>query len=95
MELEFEWDDEKRLSNLEKHGIDFFRMRQLFDGRPVFTADSPRGDERRFLTTGVVEDIFYTVIWTERGEKYRFISARRARDAEERAYRQLYGKQNR
>ena len=39
MELEFEWDEEKRLSNIAKHGIDFLRVRELFDGRPTYTVE--------------------------------------------------------
>ncbi len=90
MWLEFEWDEDKRLSNIEKHKVDFLTARDLFDGRPVFTSDSPRGDEMRHLTTGVLGDKLYTVIWTKRGSKIRFISARRARDGEERAYRESH-----
>jgi uncharacterized DUF497 family protein len=30
----FEWDEEKRLSNIAKHGFDFIRAARLFGGRP-------------------------------------------------------------
>ncbi len=40
MTIEFEWDEQKRLSNLEKHGIDFIRACQIFDGYTVEFDDS-------------------------------------------------------
>ena len=89
--MTFEWDENKRLRVLAERGIDFLRATQLFDGRDVLTVSSPRGDEERWATTGVLEDRMTTVIWTQRGENIRIISARRARDNEKRAYREIYG----
>ena len=60
---------------------------QLFDGRAALTFHSTYPYEERFMTTGVIDDRFVTVIWTYRREAIRIISARRARDAEQRAYR--------
>jgi hypothetical protein len=37
----FEWDEGKRRQNVAKHGIDFVRAQELFDGRRVLTV--PRG----------------------------------------------------
>jgi uncharacterized DUF497 family protein len=88
--MEFEWDEAKREINLEKHDIDFSKVIDLFDGRSHFTSQSAYPHEERYLSTGIVEGRAVTVIWTPRGGKRRLISARRARDAEERAYRELY-----
>ena len=87
----FEWDESKRQSNLVKHRIDFLDVRGLFRGRPVVTKDSPYPNEERLLTTGIIGDHFVTVVWTRRNDAIRFISARRARDDEVRAYRELHG----
>jgi uncharacterized protein len=95
MDLEFEWDGDKRLANIEKHGIDFRAAKLLFDGRPVFTTESGFAGEPRILTTGMIGGKLYTAIWTQREAKVRFISVRRARDAEERAYRSIHGPGNR
>jgi len=38
--MRFEWDEEKRLSNIAKHGFDFIRAARLFDGRPELDAQS-------------------------------------------------------
>ena len=86
------WDEAKRQANLAKHGIDFRLMRRLFDGRPVITTTSSYPDEARFLTTGIIDDLFFTVVWTHRLHTIRLISARRARDAERRAYRAVFGR---
>ncbi|MGD0960596.1 MAG: BrnT family toxin [Methylomonas sp.] len=87
----FEWDKTKRLKNIEKHGIDFLELDVLFDGRPIFTAFSSRDEEERFASVGLIGNSFVTVIWTLRGQKIRFISARRSRDEEKRKYCQLFG----
>lgn len=88
--MQFEWDEVKRQTNLAKHGIDFVAAQQLFDGRPVATFRSRYPDELRYVTTGTIAERFITVIWTYRGGAIRIISARRARDAEKRAYRALF-----
>jgi uncharacterized DUF497 family protein len=63
----------------------------LFDGRPLLTVPTPRGDEERFLGVGLIEGKFFAVVWTWRGNAVRIITARRARDEEEERYRALYG----
>jgi uncharacterized protein (DUF4415 family) len=75
----FEWDEAKRWANIEKHDIDFLRMRALFDGRPIFTNVSQTPEEQRLLTSGQIEDVFYTVVWTWR--KKRFASSRQGEHA--------------
>lgn len=87
--MEFEWDDEKRLSNLEKHGIDFERATELFDGRPIIQVQSTYQFELRFKTTGKMDDVFITAIWTPREHVVRLISVRRAHDDEERKYHEI------
>lgn len=88
----FEWDDNKRRCNLEKHKLDFVAARLLFDGRPTVTATSDNPEEARQVTTGVLHDgKFYTVVWTWRDQARRIISFRRARDVEEGTYRQIHG----
>ena len=87
---EFEWDEAKQVANLEKHGIDFVAAREIFDGRDVYTRSSWRDGEARFATTGYIGTVMYTAIWTLRATSIRLISVRRARDAEEREYRQLH-----
>ena len=89
--MDFEWDEDKRQANLDKHGIDFSRVSQVFDGRPRMDFASPRAGEHRIQTTAQLTGRFVTVVWTEREGVVRIISARRARNGEERAYRQVFG----
>ena len=95
MDQDFEWDEAKRLSNVEKHDIDFKDAKLLFDGRIVLTELSAFEGERRFLTTGILDDRCVTVIWTWRGASIRLISARRAHDSEERKHRAVLEQRDR
>ncbi len=67
--MRFEWDEHKRLLNIDDHRVDFIDMVQIFDGRPTFTYHSPRRGEDRWGTVGIVNDRFYLVVWTMRGER--------------------------
>ena len=87
----FEWDEDKRLKNLEKHKLDFLAVRRLFDGRKTLTTESDSLIETRYITTAIIDGKFYTVIWTWRDDARRIISFRRARYGEERAYSQIHG----
>ena len=89
--MNFEWDENKRRINRERHKLDLIDSQDLFDGRPVIGYLSPRGGELRFVPVGLIGAKFYTVVWTERGYAIRLISFRRARDGEERAYRSIHG----
>lgn len=80
--MEFEWDEEKRLSNLRKHGIDFEDATEIFDGRFTVTFESHYQTEERQRTVGVIRGDVITIVWTQRGPAIRVISARRARKNE-------------
>jgi hypothetical protein len=88
----FEWDEAKRRSNIEKHGIDFQRAQLVFDSRPRLDIESPRLGEDRLLSIAILNGRLVAVIWVWRGDDvHRIISVRRARGAEERQYRQVFG----
>ena len=77
---------------LATRGIDFLLVAfALFDGRPLLTVPTPREDEDRFLSVGLIEWKFFAVVRTWRDDAVRIITARRARDEEEKRYRALYG----
>ena len=87
----FEWDENKRAINRERHKLDLIDGQMLFDGRPVISYPSPRHGEQRTVTVGLVGIKFYAVVWTERGDATRLISFRRARRGEETAYQARFG----
>ena len=89
--MDYEWDEAKRLRTIQDRGLDFIDTRFLFDGRPVFHYQSSRHGEERFVTVGYLSEIAIAVVWTLRDGARRIISMRRARNAEERAYRALHG----
>ena len=91
--MDFEWDESKRLPNIEKHGLDFRDAPQLFDENYVeVKAKAGSGWEERFLATGVVNEKYVTVIYTERGGATRVISFRKARKNEQRRYQAVHGR---
>ena len=83
---ECEWDDQKRRSTLEKHGIDFFDAAGIFDGRPTVHAPSKQPGEERWITTGRLNGLIVSVVWTHRDGRIRIITARRAWKNEQREY---------
>jgi uncharacterized DUF497 family protein len=49
--VEFSWDEPKREWVLAERGIDFLRVAfSLFDGRPLLTVPTPRGEEERVFS---------------------------------------------
>ena len=88
--MEFEWDSAKDAANLAKHGVRFAQAVRIFaDARRLERIDRRRdyGEERR-QAIGSVDGRVLLVAYTLRGGRVRIISARRAHDHEERAYRQ-------
>jgi hypothetical protein len=79
----FEWDEQKRRSNLAKHGVDFELAKNVFDG-PTIEYPDERQDygEPRIGAYGEVSGVVLFVIYTERGATRRLISARRAGNRE-------------
>ena len=87
-ENEFEWDADKAERNLAKHGISFTAATYVFDD--IFALeqldfDSQPG-EIRYVIIGMVNEVILTVVYTERGERIRVISARKATKHEQREY---------
>jgi uncharacterized DUF497 family protein len=82
----FEWDERKNLLNFDKHGIDFDDAREVFYG-PIILRQSDRNNEERWIAIGSLDDRVITVVFTRRADVIRIISARRARENEEREYR--------
>jgi uncharacterized DUF497 family protein len=85
---EFEWDVARAESNLVKHGVSFEAARCVFDD--VFAFERRDFDfepgETRYVISGMVKDVILTVVYPERGERTRIISARRATKHEQTEY---------
>jgi uncharacterized DUF497 family protein len=89
--MAFQWDERKRLRNIAKHGFDFLRADELFEGPHVIVPSTRGQPEERFLAIGRVASRWATVVYTLRGGHRRIISMRSARDAERRIHQKLHG----
>ena len=87
-EDKFEWDPNKAASNRAKHGISFEEAKGVF--RDTFATEEldSREDygEARYVVIGMARNKLLFVIYTERGEKIRIISARKADNDEQNEY---------
>lgn len=85
--ISFEWDENKRLANLRKHGIDFADVPSVFDGGTVMVEDDRYNyGERRFVTFGLLGGRSIAVVHTESDDLIGVISARKATKYEQRTY---------
>ncbi|MBO4266431.1 MAG: BrnT family toxin [Lachnospiraceae bacterium] len=87
MALSFEWDETKNETNIKKHKISFETAVHVFDDPDYIEMyDFEHSeDEERFIAIGRVGDILF-VVFVERGENIRIISARLATDTEKELY---------
>ena len=94
-ELEaFEWDKSKSERNAALRGFDFEFGSRVFAGPFVERQDRRHGyGEPRFVTTGEVDGIILTVVWTPRARARRIISAWPASRQERRIYREYSEKE--
>lgn len=88
--MKFEWDEEKNKKNIAKHGLNFQTAKYVFDdkNRIEFYDDNHSSYEDRYITIGLINKVpvVVTVVYTERHEKIRLISAREASKTERRMY---------
>lgn len=82
--MDIEWDPGKAVTNLRKHRVRFADAATVFDDPLLETVADPDGEgETRYVSLGRdASGIALVVVWTERGETLRLISARRASPAE-------------
>lgn len=92
--MRFEWDENKSVLNLAKHGISFDEAKLIFDG-PVLTRPDKRvdyGEVREISIGSVLGTVVVVVVHTRRGLATRLISARLASRSERRRYNEYIGK---
>ena len=87
MNMVFEWDEEKEWENIRDHGVNFTDASDVFrDYHRMERHDDDSSDnEDRWQTLGFVDDVLF-VVYTERGDVTRIISARIAEGFERRIY---------
>lgn len=86
--MKFEWDEEKNLENIRKHGIDFADVPATFNWHVLVELDN-RHDygEDRWIGLGMLREMTVVVIFVERTpQTIRIISARKANQYERKRY---------
>ena len=89
MKQKFEWDGSKASTNWRRHGVSFELAMTVFRDPFAVERFDDREDygEQRFVLIGMAEgQILLFVAYTEREERIRIISARRATQNEEDDY---------
>jgi uncharacterized protein len=87
--MEFEWNLDKAALNLEKHVVSFQEATTVFNDPLSVTFPDPNHSigESRYIIIGVSRfGQLLVVAHTDRGEKVRIISARKATHQEKRFY---------
>lgn len=82
-----EWDDRKNEINIRKHGISFATAALVFaDEERIEYLDAVHSaEEDRYIVLGMVHQVLF-VVYTDRGDASRLISARLATPRERRIY---------
>lgn len=78
----YKYDENKSLSNKQKHGIDFEEAKLLWKDDRMLEIETSYEDEVRFINIGRIGTKFYTIVTTYREDNIRIISARRSRKKE-------------
>ena len=87
--MQFEWDPQKAARNVQDHGVSFEEAASVFGDPLAGTIPDPEHstEEPRFITIGVTPaQRLIVVVHTDRADRIRIISARRATRAEKKKY---------
>ena len=89
--MNFEWDEDKRKINIEKHGIDFVRAARIFENPILDRVDDREnyGEERR-ICIGCWQGDFFVVVYTWRKQNRRIISVWKAGKYEQEFYHSYF-----
>ena len=85
--MKYTWDENKRQSNIQKHGLDFADAENVFSG-PVVLFEDNREDygEQRMIGVGLLGFSVVVIVHVESDDAIRIISMRRADSDETNLY---------
>ena len=89
MKLTFEWDEVKAKTNFKKHKVSFEEGKTIFNDPLLFTFpdDVHSSTEERFINIGLsANGLILVLTHTERQDKIRIISCRKATAQERKFY---------
>jgi uncharacterized protein len=78
----FEFDPQKSVQNLVKHGVEFIATQRLWDDPNLLEIPARTEDEPRFIIVGQIDAKHWSAVITYRSEDIRIISVRRCREEE-------------
>jgi uncharacterized protein len=88
--MRFEWDEQKNLINIRKHGFDFAHAERMFAGPTPIVTDADFRDEyseERWIGFGMINDIVAVIVFVLPAEDtVRVISLRKADKDEQKYY---------
>jgi uncharacterized DUF497 family protein len=85
--MTFEFDHLKSCSNKEKHGIDFHEAQHLWLDPERIVVPARTLNEMRYLMVARFNGVFWSVVYTMRGDVIRIISVRKTRQNEKEIYK--------
>jgi uncharacterized protein len=89
-EMNIEWDETKRLANIEKHSVDFLDAVFIFENPVIESVDTRENyNEERWQALGHVDDDHFMVVYTWRGKNRRIISAWKVNEHGKRRYKKI------
>jgi uncharacterized DUF497 family protein len=85
--MEFEWDENKRRINLQKHDLDFANAHLAFT-EDAFVIPDDREDygDDRYILLGLMRERIVVIAFTIRDDVIRVISMRKANKQEQKSY---------
>lgn len=87
--MQFEWNENKAVSNLSKHGVPFEEAKTVFDDPlyiDFYDPDHSKSEKRYLIVGESNRGRLLIVSYTEKGDSIRLISAREVTRAEREAY---------
>jgi len=84
--VEFQFDEQKSRSNLDKHGISFTEAQSLWDDPDLLEIPARTTVEARTLLIGKLQGGYWSAVVTLRDDSVRIISVRRSRTKEAQLY---------
>lgn len=84
--MRYEWDERKRQTNLEKHGLDFSDAPLVLEAEEKAVFPARYEQEERFKAIAKIGETYLIVIYTKRNTTIRIISFRPAKRKERQRY---------
>ncbi len=85
--MKFKWDPAKAKANIVRHGVSFEEAQGVFADLQALELLDDSTEEERWRLLGRAGSKILMVVYTERGDTMRIISARKASKREQEVYR--------